>query len=138
MLFRSIIATTPCGFTIDSSQLSSKILYLNFDGVTYCGSPSHLRSGQIKVQLTTGNHWAEAGAVLTISYINFKVTYYTNNQPHTVNFNGVKTLENVNGYDWLGWLAGTATIKYRERALNIQAEFDNTSHAVWNSARITT
>lgn len=132
------IAATPCGFTIDSSQLSSKILFLNFDGVTYCGSPSHIRAGQIKVQLTHGNHWAETGAVLTITYINFKVTYFVNNQPHTVNFNGVKTLENVNGHDWLGWLAGTATIKYRERALGIQADFDNGNNAVWNSARLTT
>lgn len=134
----SAIMATPCGFTIDSSQLGQKILFLNFDGVTYCGSPSHLRAGQIKVQLTHGNYWSEAGAVLTITYINFKVTYYVNNQPHTVNFNGVKTLENVNGHDWLAWLAGTATIKYRERALGIQADFDNGNNAIWNSARLTT
>lgn len=97
----AVIAATPCGFTIDSSQLASKILTLNFDGVTSCGSPSRIRAGQIKVQLTQGNHWAETGAVLT-TYINFKVTYFVNNQPHTVNFNGVKTLENVNGHNWPG------------------------------------
>ncbi|CAN5472231.1 hypothetical protein BH11BAC1_BH11BAC1_26880 [soil metagenome] len=129
---------TPCGFTIDSTQLSNKILFLNFDGVTYCGSPSRIRDGQIKVQLTHGAFWGEVGAVLTITYINFKVTYFINNQPHTVNFNGAKTLENVNGHDWLGWLAGTATIKYRERALNITVDFDGGNNAVWNSARLTT
>src|SRR5689334_18726375 len=65
----NVLASTPCGFTIDSSQLQQKILILNFDGTTYCGSPSHLRDGQIKVQLTHGNHWGEAGAQLTITYI---------------------------------------------------------------------
>ncbi len=134
----SAFGSALCGLTIDTTQLTSNILILNFDGVTYCGSPSHLREGQIKVQLTSGNNWSEANAVLTITYINFKVTYFTNNQPHTVNFNGVKTLTNVNGHDWPGWLTGTATIKYSERALGIQADFDNGNHAVWNSARLTT
>jgi hypothetical protein len=132
----SFIMSQPCGYTIDSSQLSQKILFLNFDGITFCGSPSQVRDGQIKVQITTGNHWSEAGAVLTITYINFKVTYFTNNQPHPVIYNGVKTLENVNGYSLLWW-TGILPVRYRERALNIQVDFDNGTHATWNSARLT-
>jgi hypothetical protein len=124
-----------CGVTIDSSQIASKILYYNFDGVTPCFSPSRTRSGQIKVQLTSGTHWSDVGAVLTLTYINFMVTRLSDNK--SIKFNGVKTLKNLNGNNWLGFLLSTATLRYQERALNINVAFDSTHVAIWNSARIT-
>lgn len=131
------VASSPlCGVTIDSSQVANKILFFNFDGVTSCFSPSRTRSGQIKVQLTTGDYWHDAGSVLTLTYIDFKVTRQSDNK--SVTFNGTKTLQNINGNDWLGFLLGTSTFKYRERALNINVKFDNNLQATWNSARVTT
>ena len=124
-----------CGATIDTSQLSQKIVFFNFDGQTPCFSPSRTRAGQIKAQLTSGNSWADAGSMLTITYINFKITRLSDNK--SILFNGVKTLKNINGNDWLGFLASTATLKYQERAFNIQVVFDNNQTAVWNSARLT-
>jgi hypothetical protein len=126
-------ASSPmCGVTVDSSQLAQKILIFNFDGITPCSSPSRTRAGQIKVQLTTGVHWSDAGSVLTETFINFKVTRLSDNRSVTIN--GVKKITNVNGNDWLGFLAGTAKLKYRERALNVQVKFDNSQVATWNSA----
>jgi hypothetical protein len=124
-----------CGVTIDSSQIASKILYYNFDGVTPCFSPSRTRSGQIKVQLTNGTLWSDVGAELTLTYTDFKVTRLFDNK--SIKFNGTKTLKNINGNNWLGFLLSTATLKYQERALNIDVTFDNGMTAVWNSARIT-
>src|ERR1035437_6194108 len=100
-----------CGVTIDSSQIASKILTFNFDGVTSCFSPSRLRSGSIKVQLTSGTHWGDVGSVLTITYNAFRVTRQSDN--NYVQFDGVKTLTNVNGNDWLGFFLSTASLKYR-------------------------
>lgn len=132
----SILSSPLCGVTIDSSQIANKILFYNFDGVTPCFSPSRTRSGQIKVQLTGGTHWSDVNAELTITYINFKVTRLYDNK--SIMFNGVKTLTNVNGNDWIGFLLGTSTLKYRERALNIAVVFDNGSaSATWNAARVT-
>lgn len=132
----NVVLSSPlCGVTIDSSQIASKILFFNFDGVTPCFSPSRTRSGQIKVQLTTGARWSDAGSILTLTYIDFKVTRLSDNK--SIMFNGVKTLKNVNGNDWLGFLAGTATLRYQERALNIAVTFDNNLGATWNSARVT-
>lgn len=124
-----------CGTTIDTSQLSQKIVIFNFDGVTPCFSPSRTRSGQIKVQLTAGNLWADVNAELTLTYINFKVKRLSNSK--SITFNGVKTLKNINGNDWIGFVAGTSTFKYKERAYNVQVAFDNNLTATWNSARIT-
>lgn len=123
-----------CGVTIDSSQLAQKILYFNFDGVTPCFHPSRTRSGQIKVELTSGAYWSDVNAVLTITFINFKVTRMYDNK--SITFNGVKTLTNINGNDWIGFFAGTKTLKYRSRALNLQVSFDNGANATWNHVRV--
>lgn len=132
-----VTAVSPlCGVSIDSSLISQKILFFNFDGVTPCFSPSRTRSGQIKVQLTAGATWSDAGAVLTLTYTNFKITRLTDNK--WVMFNGIKTLTNVNGHNWLGLLSGTASHVYRERAYNVDVDFINGASAIWNSARLTT
>ncbi len=129
-------ASSPiCGVTVDSSQLAQKILIFIFDGVTPCSSPSRTRAGQIKVQLTTGAHWSDVGAVLTETFINYKVTRLSDNKSVTIN--GVKKLTNVNGNNWLGFLLGTTNLKYRERAFNVQVQFDNAQTATWNTAHIT-
>ena len=131
----TILSSPLCGVIIDSSQIANKILFYNFDGVTPCFSPSRVRSGQIKVELTGGTRWSDVGAVLTLTYIDFKVTRLSNSK--SIQFNGIKTLKNINGNDWLGFLLSSATLKYQERALNIDVVFDNNQSAVWNSARIT-
>jgi hypothetical protein len=130
-----VLSSPLCGVTIDSSQIDSLVLFFNFDGVTPCFNPTRTRSGQIKVRLTSGAHWSDVNAVLTIDYINFKVTRLYDNK--SIRFNGTKTLQNINGNDWLGFILGTATLKYRERALSIHVDFDNGSNATWNCARIT-
>jgi len=127
--------TTPCGYTIDSSQANQKILTLVFDSVTFCANPSRIRAGKIKVQLTQGNHWGVPGSVLTITYLNYRVVYFPNNQPYHIVFNGVKTYENVSGVSLAFWL-GTAPIIYKERANNIQVNWNNgAGSSIWNSAR---
>jgi hypothetical protein len=131
----SIQSSPMCGVTIDSTQIAQKILYFNFDGITPCFSPSRTRHGQIKVQLTTGNYWSDINAILTLTYINFKVVRLVDNR--SITLNGVKTLKNINGNNWLGFLQGTATLKYQERAFNINVLYDNGATALWNSARMT-
>ncbi len=136
----STLSSPMCGVqTIDTSLLASqKIIVFTFDGVTPCFSPSSTRSGQLKVQLLAGNHWTDANAVLQITYINYKITQLSNS--HSIMFNGSKTLTNVNGSNWLTFLLGTSTFKFRERALNIAvtlSDGSNTANATWNSARLT-
>ncbi len=130
---RAGVASSPlCGVTIDTSQLAQKILTYNFDGVTPCFGPSRTRSGQVKVQLTSGNSWQDAGAQLTISYLNFKITRLSDNK--SITFNGVKTLTNVSGHNWLTFLLGTSTFTHQSRAFNVAVTFDNGQSAVWNHA----
>lgn len=130
-----ILSSPLCGCTIDSTDIANKILYFNFDGLTPCFSPSVTRSGQIKVQLTSGVHWSDAGSVLTETFTNYKITRLSDNK--SIMFNGVKTLENIAGHNWLTFLTSQSTFYHRERAFNVDVTFDNNQHATWNSARTT-
>ena len=125
-----------CGVTIDSSQIANKVLFYNFDGSTPCFSPSRTRGGQIKVELINGNSWKNVGAVLKLTYINFKIIKLSNNK--SIQFNGVKTLKNVNGINWFTFLTSVSNFKFQERALNVNVTFENGDQATWNSARTST
>jgi hypothetical protein len=130
-----VLSSPLCGATIDSSQIAQKILYFNFDGVTPCFSPSRTRHGQIKVQLTSGTYWSDVNAVLTVTYINFKVVRLYDNK--SITLNGVKTVKNVNGNNWIGFFTGSTSLKYQSRAFNINVLFNNGATALWNVARLT-
>ena len=56
----------------------------------------------------------------------------------SIQFNGVKTLKNVNGINWFTFLTSASNFKFQSRALNVNVTFENGDQAIWNSARITT
>lgn len=128
-----IFSSPLCGVTIDCTQINDGILFFNFDGTTPCFSPSRTRSGQIKVELIAGANWATAGAVLEQTFTDFKITRLSDGK--SIEFDGVKTLKNINGHDWWQFLLGNADFAYESRALNVDVTFDNSQTAVWNHAR---
>src|SRR5207253_1684933 len=92
----------PCGASVDSTQISNKTIIFNFDGVTHCLLfPIRVRSGQIVVHLSGAQHWEDAGAMLTLTFNNYKVTRLDNNK--SVTFNGVRRLIDPNGFNWLSF-----------------------------------
>jgi len=124
-----------CGCTIDASQRSSRIITLNFDGINPCGSPSRTRAGSIRFQLVQGNNWRSAGAVIEINYQNYKVTRLRDNKSITIN--GTKHLTNVRGTNWIGFLAFTDSLLYKERGINLTATFDGGAQSTFSIARLT-
>lgn len=131
-----IFSSPLCGVTIDCTDVNQGILYFNFDGTTPCFSPSRTRSGQIKVELVAGSQWADANAVLKQTFTDFKVTRLSNGR--SIEFDGVKTLKNLNGHDWWQFLLGNADFAYESRAIDMDITFDNSQTAVWNHARTVT
>ncbi len=124
-----------CGATIDSSQQNATIptIIFTFDGTTNCNN--RIRGGVVKVELIAGAKWADAGAKLRITHINYKVTFPSLNN-HFVTFNGTKYLTDVNGIDWLGIYFGTKTVTLRERAYDMTVTFENGQVSTWKSARL--
>lgn len=130
------LSTDICGATYDTTHIRDVIptIYVNFDGTTICPNPNRKRSGQVKIELTSGAHWSDVGAQLKITYINFKVTF-VNLSNHYVTFNGTKYLTDVNGIDWIGVLLGTKTILLKERCNNMTIAFENGNVSEWHTAR---
>jgi len=123
-----------CGCTVDS--VGQKTIRLSYDGVTPCGNPSRTRAGKITFTLVNGNRWSQQGAVLNILFDNYKVVHLEKQK--SWNFNGTKTLKNVRGTNWIGFLARTDSLLYQERARNMVVKINNTFDVTYNIARTTT
>lgn len=122
----------PCNVTIDSTnQVGDTMIYsITYNGLNCEGTL--MRVGNAEVRKNINTHWCDAGAKVSIEYINLKITKVSNNKSVTIN--GTKTYENVTG----GYLTqlGTiySTITHRAEGA-IQATFDDNTTRTWNIAR---
>ncbi len=125
------------GCTIDLTHQGENPPYIvfTFDGTAH-GNPSRKREGVIKVTLVNGTHWSQAGSVLKVEHIDYKVTFVNLNNHYLV-FNGTKYLTNQTGlvYD-LFTTAFSETIK--ERSNDMKVTFENGQQESWNCARLST
>jgi hypothetical protein len=80
------------GATIDSFGVDKKMV-INYSGNN--GNGSRHRSGKVSIQLTSGSHWRDQGAVITITFTNYTVK--RNATGKKVIINGVYTITNVSG-----------------------------------------
>lgn len=124
-----------CGCSIDRSQIQNKKVILTYDGVTPCLSPSRVRSGKIIVELVAGSGWYRQGAVLKITFDNFRVTIEQSGK--TVLINGTKYRKNVNGFNWLAFLTGQDSIVFKERGQNMQITINGNGPHTYHMARRT-
>ncbi len=130
----SSLYTNICGASVDTTQISSnKTVVITYTGTSCDGLRS--RSGVISVQLTTGNRWKDVGAVLTITYTNFKVTTISTGKSTTLN--GVHVITNVTGgiVNHIGLNTNPTTITRKIRAINMSITFDDGTVRSWSAAR---
>ena len=112
-------------------------IVITYAGVNPCNG--FYRSGTITITNTGGIPWHEAGAVLTVTYTNLKVT----NGINTYILNGSHTITNVSG--GLAWqvMAGLAptsltpntSVKHQIQSSNMQITFPNGTERSWTVNR---
>ena len=127
----------PAGITnTGSNALGNPIYKVTFDGQNVCNGRT--RSGELIVQVISGSNWANAGAVATVSYTNFKVTRTTvNNGVRTFIADGQHTVTNVSGGNVLN-LVGGQDIVHRIRG-KFQVRFaDGANTRNWQKAVVRT
>ena len=127
-----------CGASIDSSQITSGIVTMNFDGVTVCNNRK--RSGSVKatiVNFVGGVRWKDPGAVLQLLYTDYKITRASDGA--SIKFNGTLSITNVTGgnlvYLLLGLAPNTTNLIHRVEGNSINVTFDDTKTATWNINR---
>ena len=122
-----------CGAVIDSSQKAMGIIKLNYDSTIVCSGKK--RGGQIVIQLPyssgTITTWSTQGAVATLTFNNYKVTYVSTGKKLT--FNGTHSVKNENGGGWVELYFLGQPIVYKVRA-NMEITFEDGTTRSWHSA----
>jgi hypothetical protein len=134
--------TFPCGATIDTLNANEGFVVINYDDVTACNN--RRRGGSVKLQIlnySSGIRWKDAGAVLQITFTNYKVTRVSDGK--SIKLNGVANVTNVSGGNVFrmaaptgSWLAVNYTsVVHTVEASSLNVTFDESQTAVWNINR---
>jgi hypothetical protein len=125
-----------CGAIVDSSQVSTGILILNFDGTTNCFNRT--RTGQMILTLENfagGTRWVDVNAVIKIQLVNYKITSVQN--PNlTLTVNGTKRMKNISGGNAVRLVLGVqSSLVHDVNGENIIATFEDGTTATYNISR---
>lgn len=110
--------------TIDSNLKKITIVY---NGNNKDNSRS--RTGQIIIQLTTGAHWKDAGATISLTYIAFKVTNISTGK--SITFDGTINITNQTG----GRVFIDANVVHLALSTGFIITFDDGTQRTWNLSR---
>lgn len=116
------------GASIDSVTADKKMI-ITYNGNNADGSRS--RAGQIIIQLTNGKMWNDKDAVITVTFIGYKVTRNSNNK--SITFNGTYTVTNTKG-GLVKQLIPNGTVTHKiEGSMSIS--FDDGTQRTWTITR---
>ncbi len=120
-----VTATSICGMTVDTTQVTSGILYLNFDG-TVCNNRK--REGKIKLSIVgyPTKKWKQAGTVLKLEYNDYKVTRASDGK--FILLNGSLEVTNVEGGTWVDIaFFGKEKIVHEVKGSAIKVKYENST-----------
>ncbi len=103
--------------------------------ITYNGNNcngTRTRTGVVVISMPQNTRWKNAGAAVTITYQNLKITRIADNKSITIN--GAKTYTNVSG-GLLVNLSSLGTIEHSVTSSNMSVTFDNGAQRSWQIAR---
>lgn len=94
-----------CGVTVDSVNIATGSILLNFDGTT-CNNRTRTGSIRLTILDFPNKEWKDAGAVMKVDFINYKVMRASDGK--FVLLNGTQNIVNVSGTTWWDLLFTTA------------------------------
>src|ERR1700694_3874320 len=120
-----------CNATVVADTLSNpRKITITYSGADCSGTRS--RTGVVVLSMPAGMHWKDAGATLTVSYQNLKITRLSDNKSITIN--GEHTLVNVSGGLLIN-LAQLQSITHTINSSNMSITFDDHTQRTWQVAR---
>ncbi|NOT51593.1 MAG: hypothetical protein HOP10_09975 [Chitinophagaceae bacterium] len=122
---------TICDATVVVDTLSNpRTITITFNG-TPC-LPGRTRTGVIVVSMAQNIRWRDAGAVINVTFQNFRITRTRDNK--SITFNGTQAYTNVSGGLLIN-LPTLNTITHTITSNNMSITFDNGSQRTWSVAR---
>lgn len=123
-----------CGLSVDTNGAYTGHIVLNYNGTT-CNNRT--RTGTIHltiVDYATGKRWKQAGCVLKVDYINYKITRASDG--YSILFNGTQYITNVSGGTWFELLfMGQSNLVHTVTGDNLNVSFNGAGTAIYNIYR---
>ena len=127
------------GGTLDTSQISSGIITVTYDGSTVAAG-KYVRTGSMTISLENypAQHWKDSGAVIDVVMNNLKFVDAGSNLQFT--YSGPHQVRNLTGGLAYQMLAGTQTglvlIQYRHTSSAASITFDSDTVRTWSFNRL--
>lgn len=116
------------GAVIDSFMIDKKIV-ITYNGNN--GNGSRHRSGKISIQLTSGSHWRDQNAVVTVTFTNYTVK--RNHSGKKITLNGTYTVTNMTGGSII--FMGQGDSVWHRTMGTMSISFDGSTQREWNVTR---
>lgn len=121
----------PCNATITYDTLNAtRTMTITYNGLNCNGT--RFRTGVVTISIPAGVLWRNAGAQLTITYTNLKITRVRDNKSITIN--GVKVITNVSG-GLIRNLPTAGSITHSIVSPGMTITFDNGSQRSWQISK---
>ncbi len=129
------LGITSTGYTVDTTGAYMGTIKINYDGTTIS---NRTRTGAIRLTIqnyASGKRWKQAGCVLQVDYLTYKVVRASDNK--SVELNGTQLLTNTTGGTWweLLILKTQASLGTTVTGSNLNITFDGGKTAVYNINR---
>ena len=122
---------TICDATIThSTTATTKVLTVTYTGQSCAGN--HTRTGMVIITLPKEKRWKDAGAQLSITYQNLKIT--RTGDKKSIVLNGTKIITNVSGGE-IGSLALLRTITHSITSSALSITFDDGTKRDWQISK---
>lgn len=127
------VVITLCGATVETSDSGNKRILITYDGTTNCGGIR--RNGTVTITLSSGTHWKDPGAQLTVAFENLQVTSVGTGETYTIS--GSHTVTNVSGglaWQIMNQTVVNTTVIHRHTG-QMEITFPDNSHRTWTLDR---
>ncbi len=119
-----------CGATaVFDSSSNPRTITVTYNGINCFGT--HNRTGVVVLSIPAGVHWKDAGAVITVSIQNLKITRLADNK--SITLNGSETITNVSGGLLLN-LSNLSSVVHTVTG-NVSVTFDDNSQRSWQISK---
>jgi hypothetical protein len=120
-----------CDATLEYDTISNpRTITITYNGGNCWGT--RIRTGVVVLSMAQGVHWKDAGAVLTVTFQNLKITRASDSKSITIN--GTQTYTNVSGGLLINLLL-LGTITHTITSSDMSVTFDDNTQRTWQVAK---
>jgi hypothetical protein len=126
-------STSICGVLLDTSQVTSGIMSINYTGANCFG---RIRTGSVRFSIRDYplKKWKNQGAVITIEYLSYRLQRVSDGK--TITLTGTQTLTNESGGTWYElWYLNQPNVVYHLVGEGLKIGFDQVDVAKFSMDR---